>query len=764
MSITPGRTLYLRAKDAHYWLEDIDLNGASTFSGPFAVSHETNDDRVISKRERSILLANIAPGDSHSRDVSSTRPVERTAKLSAIAIKPPTATSDLASGPAVKISVKREGFYRISQPELLAAGLSAGVNPRNLQLFVDGLEQPISVTGEMDENFGPSDAVEFYGLGLDSPSTDARVYWLVAGQKLGLRINKLQSQGGPGSDSIFLHTVERRDKTVYFPALKNGEADNFFGSTVTSTPVNQVLSLRNVATEDVKHADLEIVLQGVTDSAHQVKALFNGAEVGTINFTGQQRGMLQIQIDHSQLLEGDNLINLVAEGGSTDTSLVQRIRVSYYHTFRADNNSLKLNAQTGQQVTINGFATANIRVLDITDPNAVSEIAGIIDTDKTSFSVTASVTGAGERTLMAIDESQLRQAASVTANEVSKLRSSSQGADLVIISHKDFIPSLAQLKALRENQKLSVIVVNVVDIYDEFSNGHKTPQAVKDFLAYAKSSWKKKPQFLLFAGDATFDPRNYLGLGDNDFVPTKLVETAFNETASDDWLVDFNGDLLPDLAVGRLPVRTAQEASALVTKIVSYDQSPRSDEVLLVADRNDGFDFETASAELRQVIPARYRINEVMRGSTDDATARNNVLESVNRGQKIINYLGHGSTRVWAGSMLQANDAAGLTNTNQLSLIVAMTCLNGMFQHPTIESFAEAMLKAGQGGAVAVWASSGMTAPDGQKAADKELIEQLMRTPNMTIGEATVRAKGRATDQDLRRTWILFGDPSARLR
>ncbi len=479
-------TLSKTDQDAQYWLEDIDLNGASTFSGPFAVSHQANDDGAVSKRERSILLANIAPGDSHSRDVSSTRPVERTAKLSAFEIKPPTNTSDLASGPAVKIAVKHEGFYRVSQPQLLAAGLSAGVNPRFLQLFVDGQELPINVIGELDEFFGPSDSIEFYGLGLDTPSTDSRVYWLVAGQKLGQRINKLQSQGGPGSAGIFLHTVERRDKTVYFPALKNGEADNFFGSTVTSTPVNQTLNLQNVATGDVKDASIEILLQGVTEGAHLVKALLNGIEIGTINFTGQQQGVLQIDLPHSQLVEGDNIVNLVAEGGSTDTSLVQRIRVSYYHTFRADNNSLKLNAQTGQQVTINGFATANIRVLDITDPNAVSEIAGIVDTDKTSFSVTASVTGAGERTLIAIDESQIRQAASVTANEASKLRSSSQGADLVIISHKDFIPSLAQLKALRENQKLSVIVVNVEDIYDEFASGHKIPAGGQGFPSLRK--------------------------------------------------------------------------------------------------------------------------------------------------------------------------------------------------------------------------------------------------------------------------------------
>ncbi|HJQ71648.1 MAG TPA: C25 family cysteine peptidase, partial [Blastocatellia bacterium] len=105
-----------------------------------------------------------------------------------------------------------------------------------------------------------------------------------------------------------------------------------------------------------------------------------------------------------------------------------------------------------------------------------------------------------------------------------------------------------------------------------------------------------------------------------------------------------------------------------------------------------------------------------------------------------------------------------LTNTEQLSLVVAMTCLNGMFQHPLIESLAEAMMKGGQGGAVAVWASSGLTGPEGQRAAGRDLIEQLFASPGLTIGEATVKAKGRATDQDMRRTWVLFGDPSAKLR
>jgi len=84
-------------------------------------------------------------------------------------------------------------------------------------------------------------------------------------------------------------------------------------------------------------------------------------------------------------------------------------------------------------------------------------------------------------------------------------------------------------------------------------------------------------------------------LGDSDLVPTKLIDTQYMETASDDWLVDFNGDGLPDMAIGRLPVRSAAEALRLATKIAGYDGQPSAGTMLLVSDLNDGFDFESAA-------------------------------------------------------------------------------------------------------------------------------------------------------------------------
>ena len=334
----------------------------------------------------------------------------------------------------------------------------------------------------------------------------------------------------------------------------------------------------------------------------------------------------------------------------------------------------------------------------------------------------------------------------------------------MIITHRDFAASIGSLKSLRLSQGLSVAVVDVEDVFDEFSYGDKTPQAIKDFLAYAKSSWKKAPRYVLLVGDASLDPKDYLGYGDSDFVPTKLIDTQFTETASDSWLADFNGDGIEDLAVGRLPVRTAQEASAMAGKIVSYESASGSESMLLVADRNDGYSFESANSALRQLIPPGLRIEELDRGSLDDATAKSLLIQAVNRGQKIVNYTGHGAIDNWRG-ILRNEDALGLTNADHLSLFITMTCLNGYYQDPVMDSLGESLMKASRGGAVAVWSSSGLTMPDNQSLLNQQLYRLLFNgSAADRLGDLTMRAKSAITDPDVRRTWTLLGDPTTRLK
>jgi len=119
----------------------------------------------------------------------------------------------------------------------------------------------------------------------------------------------------------------------------------------------------------------------------------------------------------------------------------------------------------------------------------------------------------------------------------------------------------------------------------------------------------------------------------------------------------------------------------------------------------------------------------------------------------------------WRGSLLTLEDADNLINGMKLPFFINMTCLNGYFQNPYGETLAEALMKASGGGAIAIWSSSGLTEPDKQALMNKELIKLLFNNREyLTLGEATARAKASVSDQDIRKTWILFGDPSTRLR
>ncbi|HSO74313.1 MAG TPA: C25 family cysteine peptidase, partial [Blastocatellia bacterium] len=570
-----------------------------------------------------------------------------------------TATAwDLPSQPTIKLSIRDEGWYRVTQPELIAAGLDPKTDPRTLQMYAGGQERAVLVVGEQDGAFDQTDAIEFYATGQDLPSTDTHTYWLAGGKQRGKRISSESSDPEPGGARSFAYTLERKDKTIYFSSLRNGDAENFFGPVIASQPVNQELTLQHLDASAPGEALLEIALQGVTDVPgigpdHQVKVMLNGAQAGRLMFNGRQHSIERISVPHHLLREGVNVVTLIAEGGLSDVTLIDYVRVTYWHAYTADQDELRMTVpeQSGPQ-TVGGFSNGSIRVLDITDGGEPQELIGRIERQKDGrFAVTVDVAGDAERTLIAFTEDRVNAPVSTAANQLSFWRDPSHAADLLIITHRDFARSLAPLKALRESQGFDVEVVDIEDVYDEFSFGEKRPEAVREFLSLISGAWKKAPRFVLFVGDASFDARNYLGAGDSDFVPTKLIDTAYLETASDDWFADFNDDGLAEMFVGRLPVRTASEAAALVSKLVGYDsadgKSVGGRTVLLVADKNDGFNFELASEQLRSFVPLGVGVQEIFRGRMDDAAAKKQLIEAINGGKSIVNYIGHGSSNVW---------------------------------------------------------------------------------------------------------------------
>ena len=753
---------------ASYWLEEWELSGEKRWHGPVVVQPgvwqaQAQGLAVLpsggSVQGSSPLLAGLGQSVSPSPPQGVRRRLRQ-----GVGSSPDRRAVQwgLASRPAVKLLVSEEGWYRVSQEELVRAGLDPAVDPGRLQLFADGLQVPILVAVRQQGTFASGDGIEFYGEGLDTPATAVRVYWLVVGSGEGLRIREAVGGGGgtPGPAS-FPYEVERADRTLYFPALLNGEEDNFFGAVVTSTPVAQSVRVQHV--DQTVPGELVVRLQGGTAGAHRVGVELNGTRVGTVAWEGMLAGELVVPVGGHMILEGDNLVVLTADGGEGDVSAVESIRVRYQHTWEADGEALEFSLGGYQEVTIGGFRSPQVRVVDITNPWAVQVLPVEVVKEGEAYQARVGVPEPGERTLLAVGTGAIRHPVGVLPNRPSAWHAAGEGADLLIIGHRALLPALAPLRALRESQGLAVAVLDVESVFDEFAFGARSPQAIRDFLAYVKDTWSRAPRYLLLVGDTSFDPRNYLGYGYLDLLPTRLVDTKYLETASDDWFADFDGDGIVDIPVGRLPVQTSWEAATVVGKIVAYEGAAACSRVLLVADANDtGNDFEGLSATVKAVLPATVTVAEVYRGQLWDGAASQ--LESqLNLGQAVVNYIGHGSNEVWHGNLL-TTDAALQLKHDRLPVWLPMTCLNGYFQAPYGDSLAEALLKAPSGGAVAVWASSGLTESKDQLPIDEALVRLLFSGAPTTLGDATLAAKAAAKDLDVRQTWILFGDPTTRLR
>jgi uncharacterized repeat protein (TIGR01451 family) len=741
----------------NYWLEDVDVRGNRIWHGPAAVSLGF----IGGAAQRSPFLAELNrlphPGGSA---------ISRSHPVSAVFVPANPSRSQqqtqlrLAASKAMKILVQQEGIYKVTLAQLIAAGFSGSVDSAHLHLYAEGIEQPLRNDG---------DGVEFYGTGIDTPYSGTRVYWLLSEGRPVSGIPIVNSAAGSEMPRNFPETVELRDRTTYFSALLNGEADNFFGAVINSTPADQALTVTGLDPTSNQDAVLKVALQGVTrDVPHRVNVILNGVAIGEIDFAQQTEGISTFSLPVSAVQPGTNTVTLTALGGNDDVSLVDYIQLTYARTYAVESDQLKFSVNAGDTVSLTGFTTSHLRVLDVTVPGQPVEIIPQVQSNNGVYTAVVGIPGSlgGNRILLAAADDALSAPTGLVKNAPSGLHAIRGGAQYLAITYPDFAGALLPLESVHAAQGMSVMRVTVDQIYDEFNFGEKSPFALRSFLQLAQQQWRVPPQFLLLAGRASFDPRDYLRFGDLDFVPTKIVETSEMKTASDDWFTDFNSTGQAQIPTGRLPVSSVAEANALVSKIVGYEKNssfePWMSQATLVADDDVGFDFTGLTNTVQSELPASLTPTPILLSKLDISSGHAQLLSALNNGSLIVNYAGHGSTEIWSSNeFFTSDDALALTNGQRLPFIVAIDCLNGFFQDVYTHSVAASLLLAENGGAVAVWASSGLTQPAPQAQMDQALIPLMFG--NLVIGKAVLQAKQGINDPDVRRTWILFGDPAMHL-
>ncbi|MHB8499866.1 MAG: C25 family cysteine peptidase [Candidatus Acidiferrales bacterium] len=753
-----------------YELEDVDLNGTRMSHGPVSVD--------VSAAPRSGAISQPLLLTELNRAIVQSAMISRRLLLTPAPRRPPLPRGvthvALDGDAAVKISVQSEGWYQVSKAQLVAAGLDPNADARTLQLYAEGVEQPMLILGRQSGPLGSNDSIEFYGTGIDTPFSDARVYWLIRGPRPGLRINSIATAGTGNSETqSFPFTVVLQQRTTYFATLLNGDNnDNFFGAAVTSSPVDQQLTVAHTDPNSSMQISVDVTLQGATDQqAHRVSVMFNGASIGEMDFANLANVTNNFPIDRSLLQDGVNTVTLTALQGDNDVSVVQSIALHYPHTYEVDGNWLKATAPAGSTLHITGFSSQQIQVFDITNPLAISQLSGTVSPENASYGITLGLpsTAGQTRALLIFSDDQISFPSGLAFHKPAALAGQSFGSQMIIITHPDFQSALDPLVRVHQSRGLSVQVVTIDEVFDAFNYGERSPFAIRDFLQSAESNWIRKPQYLLLVGDASLDPRNYLGLGDFDFVPTRIIETAAFKTASDDWFSDFKQKGYATIATGRLPVRTASDAALVVSKIVNYEKGlgarAGNQQALLVADQNIGADFTTATKFVASDLPSSLQPVELLADGLDPSVVQQQVFAALNAGPLLVNYSGHGSVEQWSfADFLDDSSAAILTNGDQLSVYFLMDCLNGFFQDVYSTSLAESLLLAPNGGAAAVWASSGFTNQPPQASMNQALLQIFKNDPSTPLGSAILQAKTGVSDNDVRRTWILFGDPAMALQ
>lgn len=726
-----------------YTLEDVDINGKITAQDTAQKHFATGKNAPDVENSKSF--------DSLSRENGTQIEVFKVQNQQSKIQSPNLSANDAA----IKIAVKSAGWQRVELAQLRAAGLPENAVSATLQLFDNGTEQAIRVNAD--------GGLEFYGTASNTALDASHVYWLVWNNAQGKRIISTQIEGDiEAKNGSFAATVERRDNSIFVPSILNGERENFYGGVVSNQPESSTINLSNLVRKGA--ARLEVDLQGFTNNKHRVGVAVNGSTVGFAELNGRERGRYEIALEGGNLREGSNEITFTEQNGEGNITLLEAVRVEFAKKYQAENGSLRFTVPAGSAVAVGDFVNQNVRVFDVTDAANVSELLVKAEAVADKFAVKIPSAN-NERSFVALDATASLNAATAKFNQPSNWRGQSNGAEFVILSHGDFTGAANRLAEARRGQGLSTVVVNVEDIFDEYNNGERDQHSIRAFLANAVTNWQTKPKYLLIFGDANVDARNYLGGGLNDFVPTRFVATETMEAASDDSISDFDNDGIADIATGRLPVRTTQQAENLVTKLLNFENSKtqtlQDAGALFVADSG----FEAGNAELGAMIQDRANVRHVNRNDGTTAEIRQRILDGINNGARIVNFSGHGSNQIWASnSLLRNTDAANLRNENQLGFFLNLTCYNGTFADPTLNSISESLLTAEHGGAFAVWASSGATFADNQQPMGAAFYAEAGSASNLRIGDLLRKAKSATGNLDVRRTWTLLGDPTMRLQ
>ncbi len=757
------------------------------------------------------------------------------------------------SGNWVKIGVKEKGIYIVTYNDLLSAGANpALIDPATLRLFSGGprpepdslsqggsyrddyhfTEHAIMYRGQSGGSLQPTDTAFFYGLPTMGWANDAdpsasprqyakhphdstNVYWLTWGGEFAGSPRRIEERDvAPlysASDTLIAWYEERirSEKDLYYDPiyvddrwywnfLKMNGSTSYFQNEFYATDVADASGvMKTKAYGPYNYARYQ----------NTATYLVNGVVAGTVSWIvpyGYNPSSMKIlEAAVSNVVEGRNVFGV---SKPVDNEMyIFWYEIFYRRLLRASQGALHFGVPERSRrarYALEGFPAGEKLLFDVTiDENPVlctgwqSVAAGLVFED--------SLQGRPRR-YAAVSRTAFRKGA-ISYASVPSLRDETACPDMVILYNTAFRDAALALKAHRERVfpgvgSPVVRAVDIQDVYNNFSGGHKDPVAIRNYLKFlyqkgtCRGGGEPVLKYVLLLGNGTYDTRDLLGQK-NDFVPLYINVRYPNEAEGvedEDFFVklDDGVDRAPDLAIGRMSVLTSREASAWAQRIVDYEALPERGtwrgKIILVADdefstfRQDDFEFLISTEELaerRGPFPTPMDVEKVylhlypFAGDVKPA-ARKDFLQRWSDGALIINYNGHGSPLQMADERVMVNsDIYSLTNGMRRPLLLSFSCSVGDLDSPYHRSMAQNMTTYDAGGSIGTIAASAPTYLYPNDLLNQAIYESIFISKDSTgtrpLGYALQLAKyavvSRNGYESNNTKYILLGDPAMRL-
>ena len=733
-------------------------------------------------------------------------------------------SSKLAKGKWVKISVPESGMYQITNSQLSKWGFS---DPSKVRVYgYGGKRIPSSLSKEnyiddlpMVQTVQTSSGIAFYGVGTEEWSQTGNAVWVnlpniytTVGyyflSDTGEEARPIEEQGTAGAQGTPATTFV--DRLHYeLDRVSPGEAGYLLvGESFKSQSTRKV-------TFDVEHTDsmsFECAIVSNSGVASTVAFTVNGKSVPgndtdkipTTSSSTYLHGTFSAAA-HSLKIEAGNKIEVSI---TVNNASAMRDCWLDYLSVNAKRDLALPKTQylqfwgktTSYAVDAKGYS--GLTVLDVTDPQNITKLrlgeGGKFTTDYS-----------GMRTYVAFAQAATLPTPAFVGNVANQDIHAMPTPDMVIFSLPDYIQQAQRIAALHaaEQFPLTVEVLNVNDVYNEFGSGAADVMALRKCLKMlydrgeASDSTASLRYALLF-GKATYDNRHltsqfdagtystipwYIGgerrnqlsdngaFGTDDFI-AMLADNSGTSLGMDELLV----------GVGRIPVRSVTEAKSTIDKLEQYmlkrkNGTWRNSFIFLADDGNEGVHVEQTETMINKMLATPQQQNfvskvyvdayDIIGGSCEGG--RQDMYRMLNEGVVWWNFCGHANNHSWTGeNMLNYNDINNLY-LNKVPVLLAATCDFLRWDSNTI-SGGEILYHERYGGNIATISATRpvyitdnglFTAAVGRAINKRDSTGMLPR-----IGEiyrmaknGIVNSEGKRISNTNRLRYVLMGDPAMQL-